>query len=653
MYQIMTNGIVQGKWSFFTMQEISAEQIRKFYKKCKEIIRKQDHYESILYFLYMKPEQKEKWFLLLKEKCQFQREVFESNNKDINENIMPFLKEGEGHRDFNDELADTFLDEIIKMARQMTFDSLLTVEILKKLVVYYTEQNNREKQILSYFYLGYFDGYINDPQIRQEVYQCYQKVVSYRNQYEEITDIHVKKVILAALFNRSNWDTEVSCKKNYNTIHMSHLMEAYEVYQREKDNEIWKENISIPMVLEYIKDEICYELLKPGNERAAETAREIETQYYQEKEKIKERLSAREYYNYWKHKQRQGEIGEKDYFEKLYEYYCQEPWKKIKNEKSGGYNYNYNNMVQMMPLFLPELFDGAKKYDFPWIEALKEDVEWYYTSFPRTGNKAYVDRTIVYEIMELLPHYNQDEAMELYESVLLSRQGSTEIHVRDVAKLAVEVAGRIIDKKPEYMIGILGIQTPEEVQKRKKGVLTFLRKGALHHDRGKLLMSTTINMQLRKLTDQEFATIKKHPEYGLKGAESYQSLKKYNNIILGHHKFYNGKGGYPEAFDNRKCKDKFAIDLITICDCLDAATDNLGRNYMNDKNVRMVLVEMEKEKGIKYSPEIVDFILADENLIQSLEYITTKEREEAYYQTYHRFAREKNQREVELLDLRD
>ena len=74
---------------------------------------------------------------------------------------------------------------------------------------------------------------------------------------------------------------------------------------------------------------------------------------------------------------------------------------------------------------------------------------------------------------------------------------------------------------------------------------------------------------------------------------------------------------------------------------------------MNDKNLRTVLAEMEREKGVKYSPEIVDFILADENLIQSLEYITTKEREEVYYQTYHRFAREKNKREVELLDLRD
>ena len=65
------------------MQGVSAEQIQKYYKRCKEIISRQDHYESILYFLYMKPEQKEKWFLLLKEKCKFQRVIIKILKKSL------------------------------------------------------------------------------------------------------------------------------------------------------------------------------------------------------------------------------------------------------------------------------------------------------------------------------------------------------------------------------------------------------------------------------------------------------------------------------------------------------------------------------------------------------------------------------------------
>lgn len=628
------------------MQEIGAEKIRQFYKMYKESLRRQDHYESILYFLYMKPEQKEKWFCLLKEKSAFQREAFQKNNVCIREVILPFVQEGEGHREFTDEIADTFLDEIMKMAYEVTFDSLLTVEVLKKLIPYYTQKSNIEKQILSYFCLGYFGGFINDPQIRQEVYQCYQKVVSYRNQYGEIKDPVVRRAILASLFNRTNWDTEDD--KDYNAIHMSHLMEAYEFYEAEKNKGRFNQNFDIASMQAILVDEICTELLKPGSENVVGKVRDIEEKYYQKLREKKERLGASEYYNYWKHERKQGKITEKEYYEKLYEYYREEPWQEIK--RGEGYQYNDNNMVRMMPLFLPELFEGGEKYQFPWNEKLKDDVTWYYTSFPIDGNKAYVDRLIVYEIMELLPHYEQKEAMELYERVLLIRQGSTEIHVRGVAKLAVEIAGKIIDRKPEYVVGVLGCRTPEEVKRRKRELLSFFRRGALHHDRGKMLISTTINMQLRKLTDQEFETIKKHPQYGLKGGDSYESLKQYYNIILGHHKYYNGEGGYPVEFDNQKCKDKFAIDLITICDCIDAATDSLGRNYMSDKTVRMVLEEMNEEKGVRYSPEIVDFVWADENLIESLEYIVTEEREEAYYQLYHRFASEKNQGKEELLN---
>lgn len=630
------------------MHEISVEEIRQFYGMYKEILRRQDHYESILYFLYMKPEQKEKWFLLLKEKSAFQREAFRKNNECIQEVILPFVEEGEGHREFTDEIADTFLEEIMKMAHEVTFDSLLTVEILRKLIVYYTERDNLEKQILSYFCLGYFDGFINDPQVRQEIYQCYQKVVSYRNKYEEIKDPLVRRAILASLFNRTNWDEEET--EEYNPIHMSHLLEAYEFYEKEKHNGGKNQNFDITNIQNLVRDEICMELLKPGSEKVTGAVREIEAKYYQEKKHKIGRLSACEYYNYWKYQRKQGKITEKEYYEKLYEYYREAPWQEIKRSEDSQYNYNYNNTVQMMPLFLPELFEGAEKYQFPWMEKMKEDVQWYYTSFPIDGNRAYVDRLIVYEIMELLPHYNQEEAMGLYEKVLLVRQGCTEIHVRGVAKLAVEVAGKIIDKKPEYVIGVLGIKTPEEITKRKREILSFLRRGALHHDRGKLLISTTINMQLRKLTDQEFENIKKHPEYGLKGGDDYESLKKYYNIILGHHRYYNGQGGYPLEFDNQNCEDKFAIDLITICDCIDAATDSLGRNYMSDKTVRMVLEEMNAEKGVKYSPEIVDFIREDEKLIESIEYITTQEREEAYYQLYHRFASEKPREKEGLLD---
>ena len=62
--------------------------------------------------------------------------------------------------------------------------------------------------------------------------------------------------------------------------------------------------------------------------------------------------------------------------------------------------------------------------------------------------------------------------------------------------------------------------------------------------------------------------------------------------MLGHHKTYDGKGGYPLEFDNLNSKYKSAIDLISISDSIDAATDVLGRNYANGKNFYSLLDEL-------------------------------------------------------------
>lgn len=622
------------------MRPIPEQEIRQFYKEYKETVQRQDDYESILYFMYMKPEQREKWFQLLNEKSAFQTRAFHENEEKIARIIQPFLQEGEGHTELTEELADTFLDEIIQMAKQCIFDSLLTIEVLKKLVLFYRRTSNSKKQIFCWFYLAYFYSYMNNSQLRQESLWCYEKVVSYRDQYDT-GDTDIQKIMVAAFYNRTTWDEQ--WKDRFCSIHFQHLLEAWEFCMPEEMKAFSNPGFEIDTVCRHLEDQICCELLKQGGEAGRDSrVNRLEQEYYRKLEKYgqEDRLSASEFYNWWKRKWKLGEIEDKEYCERLYGYYKEEPWEKLKTSEDC----NFNNLVQMMPLFQPELFRGAIQYHPEWLAGLKENVRWYYTGFPRNGNKAYVDRLITSDIMQVIAYYNKEEVMDLYEKILLIRQSATEIHIKGVAKLVKEIAVPMIERHPEYGIGLLGIATAEEVIRRKEEVMEFLQQCAMQHDRGKVFISTTVNMQLRKLTDLEWQAIKMHTAYGLEGGEQYDGLKKYYNIILGHHKYYNGKGGYPEEFDNVSCPDKFAIDLITICDCLDAATDALGRNYASSKTVAQVLEELEEGRGIKYSPYIVDFIKSEPGLMNRLEEITSKGRKETYYEAYHLFASEKEEK---------
>lgn len=55
--------------------------------------------------------------------------------------------------------------------------------------------------------------------------------------------------------------------------------------------------------------------------------------------------------------------------------------------------------------------------------------------------------------------------------------------------------------------------------------------------------------------------------------------------------------GYPADFDNTASKDRFLIELIHISDCLDAATDFVGRSYKNGKKFSQCMEELSQGKG--------------------------------------------------------
>ena len=73
--------------------------------------------------------------------------------------------------------------------------------------------------------------------------------------------------------------------------------------------------------------------------------------------------------------------------------------------------------------------------------------------------------------------------------------------------------------------------------------------------------------------------------------------------------------------------DKIMIDLITLSDCLDAATDNLGRNYQRAKKVSAVLEEFAAGSGTRYNPDLVHLLLTDAHLIARLCNLAGPERE--------------------------
>lgn len=214
----------------------------------------------------------------------------------------------------------------------------------------------------------------------------------------------------------------------------------------------------------------------------------------------------------------------------------------------------------------------------------------------------------------LFKYLPAEEKMDFMSELAVKSQIGTILHVGSVERVATMLFDGMMEACPEQFVGIMGLNSVDELQANKSTLRTWIGTAAAYHDLGKIGISPIINNSFRKLTDQEFAITRKHPELALRYLGVDPLFDQFKDVALGHHKWYNGKGGYPASFDNRTSPWKACIDLITLADCIDAATDFFGRNYRRNKTLKQVLGELEQGAGTIYNPVMVKALVENEQL---------------------------------------
>ncbi len=227
-----------------------------------------------------------------------------------------------------------------------------------------------------------------------------------------------------------------------------------------------------------------------------------------------------------------------------------------------------------------------------------------------------------------------EEKLDFLTKLTISRQISTLIHSTMVSKIVGMMLEHIMEHKPELLIGVDDCDSVDKVLKHREWLFQYAKEAATLHDIGKNAMIDIINTSHRKLTEAEALIIKNHPVRGCEYVKVDPYFDKYYDVILGHHKYYNGNGGYDTAFDNTRSKYRFLIDLVTICDCMDAATDYLARNFRSAKTFDQLFEELECGAGTIYNPNIVSYIGECPELYDQLKYTLGPGRTEIYYQIY-------------------
>lgn len=166
----------------------------------------------------------------------------------------------------------------------------------------------------------------------------------------------------------------------------------------------------------------------------------------------------------------------------------------------------------------------------------------------------------------------------------------------------------VLDSEPERFTGFPGCSDVSDVVSKREDILAYTYHSALCHDIGKLFIIDVVSMYGRSLLNDEFSIIRSHPITGERIAAMHPSMSEYADVIKGHHLWYDCSKGYPSGFDTFKSPYKTVIDIVLAADCLDAATDTVGRSYNQGKSYEEFEQEIREGAGTHYAPFLASLL---------------------------------------------
>lgn len=126
----------------------------------------------------------------------------------------------------------------------------------------------------------------------------------------------------------------------------------------------------------------------------------------------------------------------------------------------------------------------------------------------------------------------------------------------------------------------------------------------LLHDCGKVNIPDSILKNPGKLSDEEYAVMKKHPVYGSDILKDFSSIADIDIGAKYHHERFDGKG-YPSGLKGEEIP--LIARIIGVADAFDAM--NSKRCYRDKLPSDYIMNELINNKGKQFDPNMVDYLI--------------------------------------------
>jgi putative nucleotidyltransferase with HDIG domain len=179
-----------------------------------------------------------------------------------------------------------------------------------------------------------------------------------------------------------------------------------------------------------------------------------------------------------------------------------------------------------------------------------------------------------------------------------------ETHINTVAALTSAIdASDPFTHGHSYRVSKYAMRIAREMGMSAKDLET-LEYASLLHDIGKIAIQNDVLLKVGPLTDEEWASLRSHPDIGADIVEQLKFLKVAVNVIRCHHERPDGTG-YPKGLK----EDEIPIlaHILNVVDAFDAMTSD--RPYRKCLPIERVLDELRRYRGTQFHSRVTDILL--------------------------------------------
>ena len=170
------------------------------------------------------------------------------------------------------------------------------------------------------------------------------------------------------------------------------------------------------------------------------------------------------------------------------------------------------------------------------------------------------------------------------------------------AQITRLLAAKALEQQPKLLLGVLGCGTVDELYSQEGPVLQFAYDCGLFHDVGVLAFNNMLVKQGRSWLEEEREMFQYHAYAGEALLARSRSTQPYAMPALGHHRFYDGSGGFPAEYDREKDPDRAVTDLVSVAAFLAQATDDTDPQNRRPLSLGEALGLVRQGAGTQFSP---------------------------------------------------